>query len=380
MDATLIQRLTRKDPEFLKADFAERAKLGLQVYLKPAFGWLIAASCARAGVPFPETLTGRDKWLFRAYMMQLNSSTYYDPHVEEAYHLSQQATGATLKAMIIVGLGDPVSEHLAIVAEKYGTSRDTVEAFEILFFNVLDRPQDGLYISNIVYPEGRTVEFEEDYFQSTPISDLILRASYNYRDIDLVLRLAGMEGESCAEELVALHNLSGQTELENKIVANALLMAQLGLLNQPSVGIQRAVTLLATSRHSRSKVNDVGSHKAYDSGAELATALDANPPITATDCQDSRKASGPRDRNYRRDEKGVVFAAGDSNEPHNSPQSAAFLEPMVRFPKPVAAIWHNKDFDKPVSLVARMSEPGLPDHYLTTENTGIPVSEVIFEN
>jgi hypothetical protein len=50
------------------------------------------------------------------------------------------------------------------------------------------------------------------------------------------------------------------------------------------------------------------------------------------------------------------------------------------FPQPVTAIWRNKDSDKPVVLVGKMSAPGLPDHFLTDKNTGIPASEVLFGN
>lgn len=39
----------------------------------------------------------------------------------------------------------------------------------------------------------------------------------------------------------------------------------------------------------------------------------------------------------------------------------------------------NKDHDLPVILVAIMSQPGLPDHYLTDTKTGIPTSEVVFD-
>jgi hypothetical protein len=140
---------------------------------------------------------GRDHWLFRAYMMHLNPSAYHDPDVDAAYYLSQQATtSAKLKAMLIAGLSEPVDAHLDIVAEKTGISRRTVEAFEVLFFNVLDRHEDGLYLSEIVYPEGRQVEFAENYFESAPISDLLLRAAYNHRDVDLVAHLSGLDDAS----------------------------------------------------------------------------------------------------------------------------------------------------------------------------------------
>ena len=53
---------------------------------------------------------------------------------------------------------------------------------------------------------------------------------------------------------------------------------------------------------------------------------------------------------------------------------------MEHFPEAISAIWRNQDFDKPVNLAARMAEPGLPDHYLTDDNTGVTASEVIFRS
>lgn len=41
-------------------------------------------------------------------------------------------------------------------------------------------------------------------------------------------------------------------------------------------------------------------------------------------------------------------------------------------------MWRNKDFGQPVLLIAGLSAPGLQDHYLTDEKSGLPVAEVVF--
>lgn len=374
MDAKLVQRLVSRDPGH--SSWSDRSSnLIRQTYLNPAVGWYIAASTARARLRFQETVIGRNHWLFRAYTHILNPSVHSDHNVEEAHTLSKQSTSATLKAMLIAGLGDPVDEHLDLVAEKFGTSRRTVEAFEILFFNVLDRHKDGLYLSNIVYPEGRSVEFEEDYFETASIPDLLLRAAYNHRDLDLVVRLAGMDATAYAQELG-----DREAALEKALMGNGLVMARAGLLNQRSAGIQRASTLLTASRSSRNNPQPKVESPDFDfTSTELAAAIKSVAPMTDVDRQEMLVASRPG-QNYCSDDTGKVFAVDDSDEsPTPSPPSPP-PEPIVRFPDPVPAVWRNKDFDKPVTLIARMSEPGLPDHYLTVENTGVPVSEVFFEN
>ena len=163
-------------------------------------------------------------------------------------------------------------------------------------------------------------------------------------------------------------------------MGNALVMAQSGALNQRGAGMQRATTLLTASRSARKQPETVTCPSDYDISAKLAAALAAVPPISEADIQEARAASRPG-RSYWSDDAGNIYAFDyDDYRVANPSPSVAPSEPIVWFPKPRVAMWRNADFDKPVTLVARMSEPGLPDHYLTSEGSGIPVSEVIFGN
>ncbi len=143
----------------------------------------------------------------------------------------------------------------------------------------LDRHQDGLYLAQIVYPEGRMVEFAEDYFKTTPIPLLILRAAYNHRDIDLVVRLAGRDGESCVKELDALRDR--EAGLENRILACALAMSQ-ACSNQRGMGLERATALLAARRAPRNEAKEADDQEACDLSAELAALIALALRILAT--------------------------------------------------------------------------------------------------
>lgn len=200
---------------------------------------------------FPETEIGRNHWLFRAYLWQLDSTRYPAPSVVEAFKLSRRPIADTLKAMLIAGLGAPPEVHLDLVSEKTGISRLTLEAYEILFFNVLDRPQDGAYLSSIVYPQGRLVVYDEDYFETAPISDLMLRAAYDHRDIELVERLSGLDGSGYEAGLRELRDL--ERELEARFISTADVMARSEFLNQRSAAMERATALLAAQRSSRNQ-------------------------------------------------------------------------------------------------------------------------------
>lgn len=360
-------------------DLNEKARGWFEILYSPDAGWRMANTYARERKKFPLQLVGRDRWLFIAYMALLNPATHHDRDVEDARQFrANPGTAAKLNALIMAGLGQPTDDHLQLVAEKTGFSKGAVEAYETLFFNVLDRAADRAYISQVVYPDTRVVELAEDYFDTTPAADLLLRAAYNHRDIDLVLRLAGMTAKACRQELAALS--TQEKEVTDAIMGNALLMSKLGLLNQRSTGLTRATSLLAPSSARPGSVSPVESEVPHDLAGELAAALAAVQPLADDERRDLQAAARPG-TSYLHDEEGnlIPFDFADL-VPGVSKHYDAPSVPFVKFPEPINGIWRNKDFDKPVVIVARMSEPGLPDHYLTGENTGIPVSEVFFDH
>jgi hypothetical protein len=299
--------------------------------------------------------------------------------VEDAQQIFQDpGASAKLKALLITGLGQPIDEHLGLVAEKTGYPKLTVEAFEILFFNVLDRHQDGLYLSAIVYPETRAVELADDYFETVPVEDMLLRVAYNRRDIDLVLHLAGMTDADRRKELRSLRD--SEQELTSQILGNALFMAKIGLMNQQSAGMEKAAALLAASQKQQSKADDSEPQKPYDIAGELNAYLASVPPITEADRRDQRAVARPG-KSYWHDEDGNVMPLDTQDQPPDFPQSVdSASEHILKFPEPINGTWRNKDSDKPVVIVARMSESGMPDYFLTIEGSGIPASEVHFDN
>ncbi len=380
MNAKLVERLARLDPR-ASSGIVQEAGAFVRVHSDPAFGWNITRAFARARLTFPVTVIGRDHWLFKAYLMHLNPTDRFNPSVLEAYHLSRQpGTSGKLKALLMAALGLPTSPHLNLVAEVTGIHRRTIEAYEILFFNILDRHRDGLYLSSLAYPAGRQVELDEDYFETTPIPDLLLRAAYNHRDFGLVSHLVGQDDASLVKELAALHDGGAEAKLENQIMGNALVIAKAGLLNeQPSAGLQRATALLAAKRPQPDKANDAPGQTPFDMSGELAAALAALPPITDADRREMRAASRPG-QSYWHDDAGNIMAFDPPHAVPNSSQSVdCSSDPLVMFPEPVTAIWQNSDADQPVILVGRMSAPGFPDHYLNSNGIGIPVSQVIFD-
>lgn len=375
----LDDALTRKIP-----DLDEMARIGLIVSWRPEGGLYAARSFARARRPIPLAMIGRNRWVYTAYMALLNPADYFDGDLEAAHQIAKHPeTAAKLKALIIAGLGKPVEEHLTLVASITGFSRWTVEAFEILYFNVLDRHRNALYISNIVYPKTRLVEFAEDYIETTPIGDLLLRAAFNYRDIDLVQYLAGMTAADRRKEFAKLHEQ--EEEFRRSLIANGQLAVDAGLINQPGVGLARATALLGLRPHPKPGVipgNEESVEISKFVSDQLATTIASMQKTTEEELEQLRASARPG-RSYMciDDEEIVPFDHSNlAPVPDVVKVVASSPDHIEEFAEPRHAIWRNKKFDVPVVIVARMSQAGYEDHYLTKTKSGIPASEVFFEN
>ena len=274
MDARTIDILASLDPEALipkvrageVAANLEGSPLHKQAevqflsnYTKLNFGWYIAGQFSMRRQMFPITMLRRDYWVFRAYLMRLDPWTNYDKHIAEAYHIACPTRGmidlgTPVKALMMAYKDDHPIIFLESLARRTGLPYQTIEAFEALFYNVLDRREDALYIAKEVYPHSRLVEFDDSYFNNSAMGDLLKRAGYNYRDIDLTSYLIGMGDRSFMSKLAASENR--EAELSMHIMGNGLLLTRAHLLNQRSVGLSRASTLMVASRQSGSNVED----------------------------------------------------------------------------------------------------------------------------
>jgi len=317
VNAELVEQLCRLERRSADS-LSKQATAFVQLHTDAAFGWHIASIFARGREPFPVTVTGRNRWVFTAYLALLNPGAHVSREVEDALQIFQDpGASAKLKALLITGLGQPIDDHLSLVAERTGYPKRTVEAFEILFFNILDRHHDGLYLSDIVYPETRAVELADACFETTPVEDLLLRVAYNRRDIELVLHLAGMTDADRRKELRSLRD--SEQELTSQIMGNALLMAKMSMLNQPSAGMAKATALLAASHKQPNKTDDSEPQEPHDIAGELNAYLASVPPITEADRRDQRAVARPG-KSYWHDEDGNVMPLdSDESSPGTKP-------------------------------------------------------------
>lgn len=270
MDAQTIDKLASLDPDapmpgvsvFTSQDEVREWSPVMEIalenflsrYSKPNFGYYIASQFAKHRMAFPLALYGRDMWVFRAYLMRLDPWGNFDPFVAEAYQLAQQIEGAApsmglqLKALLL-SMGpefETTEKHINYVHKKTGISVPTIDAFEVLFFNVIDRRLEASYISQIVYPQTRMKEYDEDYYNSSTVGELLQRVAHNHGNMDMTAYLAGLGDQSFLQKLAASDDR--ESELTKYLMGNGLIMAHSNLLNHRSVGMNRASNLLAASR------------------------------------------------------------------------------------------------------------------------------------
>ena len=257
MDAATIDILSKFDPA--SDSKGGRNRLNLEAnnrfisrYVDPSYGHTAALNYANAKRKLPIPMMGRNRWVFRAYMMYRNPEKFYNEDIAEAYQIAQAINtdshlGNKIKAMIISFTpGDTVEEHLARLAELLGTPYNVMEAFESLFYNILDRCHEAMYVANQVYPKGRMVELDEAYVKNTSVADLLKRTAYNHKDTEFTGYMSGIGDQSFFRKMASSDER--ETRMSQMIMGNGLIMMMANLVNQRSPALTRSTQLLAASR------------------------------------------------------------------------------------------------------------------------------------
>lgn len=225
-------------------------------------GWFLAREFAQRRRPFPVTCIGSDRWVYRAYAHQLGQ---HDPIITEARAIQVEPSlrndcDVLRAALITKDLDVP------LLSQKTGVPIDVILAFEKLFFNVIDRHEDAMYLRSAIYPGSRFCEMYEDYAEHEAWGALLMRVGFN-RGLESVLLMAGLTQGHILKTGDTGAALADQ--LECTIMANALLLVHAGLGH----GKNNAVSL----NHAKSILT-----AAKQGGADTA----AGSPVTTTDNND----------------------------------------------------------------------------------------------
>lgn len=225
-------------------------------------GWTFACRYSFHNVQFPIPMLRNDHWVFAAYMMKRDPRRFYNPHIADAYYIENPLRGmdnvrSAVRSLILTYNDSvPHDEHLRGIAERTGIPFLSLQAYESLFYNVLDRRTDSICIALSLYPNpgGRLIELSENYFKESPMGKMLERVGHNFRDSDLSAYLAGLGDRSYLAKLAASDN--SEAELSRQIMGNGLLLARTNLLNHRSPGWSRSTTLLSAARQAGQAVEE----------------------------------------------------------------------------------------------------------------------------
>jgi hypothetical protein len=213
-------------------------------YKDLSLGWKSAQLLSNSDISFPCFLQGDDLWIFKAYLYCIDSKKFFNRAVAESRGLASNhmsRDNETIRALLI---SDDVDYKY--IARKTSLSEDTVKAYERLFFNIVDRKQDYMFIKNVVYPDGRMVEMFDDYLKNEDLGKILMRTGYN-NGAEHVLHFAGFKS-GLVHSLANGNDMPAQ--LESLFMANGYLLARNGWINQRAnaVGLHNARNILQASK------------------------------------------------------------------------------------------------------------------------------------
>lgn len=221
----------------------------LDCYKDLQFGWNLATSLVSGGKEFPAILEGDDLYLWRAYRLMQGCR---DSVVERALQLTLSPMDNVRGQINALLSHDTVTHDL--VAQRLSIPVQVIVAYEKLFYNIVDRRTDYKFIADVVYPNTRIVEMYDNYLENVGLSDLLIRAGYNGGPED-VLYFAGIK----KNPFTAMGASEGASRLEAVFMANGIMSARLGMMNQTSnaVGLMHARQIMQASKQGGQDVGDL---------------------------------------------------------------------------------------------------------------------------
>lgn len=216
----------------------------IHIYKNAAIGWHSAAIFAASGKDYPVALTGEDHWVFKAYLYCRNPERYSDKNVMEAIiiaHPEMKNVRDVIESLLLTSDHDSPEK----ISKATGIDKRTISAYEKLFFNVLDRKKDLMYIRNIVYPDSRLVEMFDGYAANEDFGMLMKRYGYNHSSGEL-LYLAGLPGIDASD----MSGPSAAGRLEASFMTQGYMLTKLGFVNQTAntTAIYHARTVMSAAK------------------------------------------------------------------------------------------------------------------------------------
>lgn len=225
-----------RSPEVFAGRLDRRLAKFVLCYTDVAFGWKLANVFARHRIPLPPLPDAEDEPILQAYLYCLNPKLASPEflHALSLTHSLRQTASQTVRALLI-----PRTSNASEVGRILRLNPEAVNIFEKLFFNVIDRRDDVLFIRDVVYPNTRIADMLRDQYQVCEVGDILMRAGYD-NGYDDVIHLAGLS-DNPNQMMATASELS--RNFEGLLMANATVMARNGWLNHtrqtPTLGHAR---------------------------------------------------------------------------------------------------------------------------------------------
>lgn len=236
----------------------------LCAYKDMSFGWNFARIMAINGLDLPSAATCQNDYLWRAYLYFKNPHKYRDPVILDALSLMTPANSMHKTVVNALMVND--TETVQLISERLHLPLKVVEAYQSLFYDIAGRRNDLLFISSLVYPRSRLVEFFQHYLENESLEMILLRAGYNNGAED-VLYLAGVKN-------VLLEKTAGReaaTRLEALMMSNGYILARNGWLNTNGPALANARILMAAAKQGGQDTN--ASPLTHDRGLQMRNDL-----------------------------------------------------------------------------------------------------------
>ncbi len=209
-------------------------------YKDLSFGWHFIKSFADSELDLPVCVINEET-LIRAY----NFERYSNRDIEIAQAIAIETSLPKNIKNTIVSLFFADDTDIDRISSIVGFTPEVIKIYEELFFNVLDRKEDAMFVAGLVYPETRAEEFSSNYIHNVDNGTLLKRVAYN-SGTESVLALAGFK-DNFLNYSDAANNTN---KLESAIMSNAYFMAVCGFLNsRDSTGIVNAKNIMAAAKH-----------------------------------------------------------------------------------------------------------------------------------
>lgn len=192
-------------------------------YKNHALGWHVARLCALRREPLPSACAVEGSALTTAWL-HLIDPRWKSHRLDNVMFWMTESMASfreILNAMLL-----SYGATIESVSKQMQLDPEDVTMYEQLFFSIMDRKSDTVWLQQLVYPNTAMVEFYSSYVRNPEVRWLLRRAGHNHGP-EHVLKLAGImsstrtpgEGKVSAEQLEAF------------LLSQALLMAQAGWAN-----------------------------------------------------------------------------------------------------------------------------------------------------